>query len=231
MRVVPLSICMKWLWRGWYGVSRIILAPFYRLGAKLLVYSVYNIHTEGFSNIPHRGAFLMISNHVSFVDGLIINAVCPRQMRFVIDRTIYMQPIVHYFMQLDHAIPISGKRHIIEQALNQVSDAFKAEESVCIFPEGQITYNGYLSHFRPGTEWIIQRDPVPIYPIYIDGLWGSMFSRKYIHKWYRFLPKDLFRDVTVICGEAMDPKTVSVDHMHQIMRGLAARARELRNQH
>ena len=189
------------------------LEPLYRFGAKKLICLMYNIRFMGFSKIPDSGAVLVISNHISYVDGLIINALCKRKIRFIIDKDIYHLPIVHYFMRLNRAIPISTKREDVTKALDLISEGLRQGDAICIFPEGQLTGNGYMSHFRPGIEWIIQRDPTPIYPIALHGLWGSAFSRKYKNPLLKMIPKTLRRNVTALCGKVIMPEDATIDNM------------------
>ena len=116
-----------------------LLEKFYHFGAKLLIRMVYNCEFKGFENIPKSGPALIICNHVSFVDGLILNAAMPRDVRYIIAEDIYKQPIVNYFMSLDRAIPIAPNREAVKKALETASEALQNGEIVGIFPEGQIT--------------------------------------------------------------------------------------------
>lgn len=189
------------------------IKQFYRFVAKQIVFSMYNIKAIGFENIPKEGPALLICNHISYMDGPILNAVCSRHIRFIIDKEIFQQPGIHYFMSLAEAIPITPKRESIERAMQDISDGLRKGDLICIFPEGQITYTGFMSHFRPGTEWIIKRDPVPIYPIIIDGLWGSVFSRKYYGLFWRFIPRSFRKKVTVVCGHPIVPENITIDEL------------------
>lgn len=199
------------------------IEPVYRFLAKRLVFATYSITASGFENIPKTGAALLISNHISYVDGLIINALSHRRVRFVIDNAIYNIPIIHYFMQLNQAIPISTKKEQINAAMAEISQGLANGDVICIFPEGRLTYTGFMSHFRPGVEWIIQKNPTPIYPIFLDGLWGSLFSRKYQKTFWWFFPRSIRRKIVAICGEAIPPDDITVDQLHIVMlqlRGL-----------
>ncbi len=193
------------------------LEPLYRYLAKMLVFAIYNIRSTGFDSIPATGPVLLISNHLSYVDGLIINALCKRRVRFVIDNTIYRLPLIHYFMQLNRAIPISGRKELVNNALNDITEGLKNGDVICIFPEGRLTYTGFMSHFRPGIEWIIRKSPAPIYPIILDGLWGSIFSRKYRGSFLRFLPRSFRRKVCAVCGDVILPENVTIDQLHLVM--------------
>lgn len=195
------------------------LEPLYRSLAKLLCLSVYNPHYKGFEKIPESGPAILVSNHVSYVDGLIIAAGCKRPVRFVIDAYIYQAPGVHYFMKYNRAIPIEPTRESVMNALDEIAKGLEAGDMICIFPEGQLTYTGSLGRFKTGIESIIKRNAVPVYPIAINGLWGSMFSRKYLGSARRFLPKNPFQMVQAICGDPIPPSLVSVNFLQKaVMR-------------
>ena len=195
--------------------SKINAEMLFRYGIKLLIPIIYRTKNIGFQHIPKRGPALLIGNHVSYVDGVLIQAACKRPVRFVIDRYIYELPIVNYFMQHNKAIPVFPKKEEVTQALNEISEGLEAGDIVCIFPEGQLTYTGNLGRFKPGIEWIIDRDPVPIYPIAIKGLWGSIFSRKYIKSRFRWIPKTIRRKVTLVCGDAIHPGDATVNQLQR----------------
>jgi 1-acyl-sn-glycerol-3-phosphate acyltransferase len=169
----------------------------------------------GFEKIPKHGAAVLIANHVSYADGLIIASGCKRPVRFVIDEHIYNVPGVHYFMKLNRAIPILPTRESVTKALEEISNGIKAGDLICIFPEGQLTYTGSLGRFKTGIESIIRRDPAPIYPIALTGLWGSIYSRKYLGSWKRFIPKHFNKRVHAICGDLIAPENVSVNMLQK----------------
>lgn len=185
--------------------------PFFRLCARLLCYALYYPRYTGFEKIPKTGAAILICNHVSYVDGLIIAAGCRRPVRFVIDTHIYNVPGVHYFMKQNRAIPILPTRESVTHALEEISAGIKAGDLICIFPEGQLTYTGSLGRFKTGIESIIRRDPALVYPIALTGLWGSIFSRKYRGSIKRFIPKHIFKRVHAICGDPIAPENVTVN--------------------
>jgi 1-acyl-sn-glycerol-3-phosphate acyltransferase len=193
------------------------LAPIYRQLARLLVFTLYRVEFIGFEKIPKDGPVILISNHISYVDGLILQAACKRPIIYIIDKPIYELPVVNYFMRLSKAIPIFPKKEDVQAALNQVSRALENGEAVCIFPEGQLTYTGHLGRFKPGVEWIIERDPVQIYPIALRGLWGSIFSRKYIKARFRWLPRSFRRPIKAVCGNVIHPEQVKVNQMQKII--------------
>lgn len=189
--------------------------PFYRLLARGVAYAVYNPKYTGFEKIPKEGPAILISNHVSYADGLIIAAGCNRPVRFVIDEHIYNVPLVHYFMLYNRAIPILPTREHVTKALEDIAEGLKAGDLICIFPEGQLTYTGSLGRFKTGIESIVKRNPAPVYPIALSGLWGSIFSRKYLGSWKRFIPKSRRVRVHAICGDAMAPESVTVNRLQE----------------
>lgn len=211
------------LWRKllrapWDGVHH-LLGPFYHAGARWIARHLYQLTVSGFEKMPRTGPVVIISNHVSYVDGMIIHSCMPRNdIRYVIDAHIYNTPGVHYFMKLARAIPILPTRESVVAAMDEISRALKAGDAVCIFPEGQLTYTGSLGRVRSGIESIIRRDPVPVYPIIIQGMWGSVFSRKYLKSRLRWLPRHWKRrKVVVKCGDPIPPEKVKINYLQQLM--------------
>lgn len=175
----------------------------------------------GFENIPAEGPAILVSNHVSYMDGPLIDAGCARQVRYVIDEDIYNTPGVHFIMSRAHAIPIAPNRKSVEHAFDLISEALRGGNIVCIFPEGFLTFTGGLGRFRPGIEWMIKRDPVPIIPIALSGLWGSVFSRQYRGSWKRFFPRRWLRGHVVLkCGERIDPTRGKINELQDIVMKL-----------
>lgn len=208
-----------------FGKSGFALEPFYRFMARMLAIILYNTRYTGFERIPETGPAVLISNHVSYMDGLILASGCSRPIRFVIDEHIYNLPLVHYFMRCNRAIPILPTRESVTSALEAISEGLKAGDLICIFPEGQITYTGGLGRFKTGIESIIRRDPVPVYPIALTGLWGSVFSRKYLGTWRRFIPHFGASRVHAMCGAPIDPIDVSVNRLQETVLRLKYLAR------
>jgi 1-acyl-sn-glycerol-3-phosphate acyltransferase len=146
----------------------------------MLVHTVYRVSHRGLDNLPTTGPAVVVSNHVSFVDALVIAAASRRPIRFVMDHAIFEVPILSFVFRTGRAIPIASKKDdpaLLERAYDEVARALDAGELVCIFPEGRITTTGDLNPFRPGVERIVARTPVPVIPMALRGLWGSFFSR------------------------------------------------------
>lgn len=197
------------------------LSSFYRKILHGLTRFVYRPEYIGLENIPSSGGAIIISNHVSYMDGPLIDAGiyahCGRNVRYVIDEDIYNLPGVHYIMSMARAIPIAPNRKSVEAAFDAVSDGLRAGDLICIFPEGFLTFTGGLGRFRPGIEWMIRRDPVPVIPMSLSGLWGSVFSRKFRGSWKRFIPRNPRQPVVVKCGPAIAPEKVDVNYLQEIV--------------
>jgi len=193
------------------------LKPLYRYLIHALVRAVYRPVYIGFDKLPATGPAIIVCNHFSYVDGPIVDSAFRRMVRYVIDDDIYQWPGVHQIMKMARAIPIAPRRDSVEAALNEISDGLKNGDIICIFPEGLLTYTGSLGRFKPGIEHIVRRDPVPVYPVAIHGLWGSIFSRKDPGSLKRFLPFHRKGRVKLICGDAVPAEDVNVNYLQEIV--------------
>ena len=147
----------------------------------ILVHSVYRLEKSGLEHIPEDGPAVIVCNHVSFVDALIIAAACRRPVRFVMDHRIYGMPLLNFVFRTSRTIPIASAKEdpaMMERAFADVAQALEAGDIVAIFPEGRITDTGEVYPFRPGITRILGAAPVPVIPMALRGLWGSFFSRK-----------------------------------------------------
>jgi len=147
----------------------------------ILVHSVYRLEKSGLEHIPDEGAALIVANHVSFVDALVIAAASRRPVRFVMDHRIFALPLLKFVFRTGKAIPIAPAKEdpeMMERAFAEVASALRAGDLVCIFPEGRITDSGEMAQFRPGVTRVLADTPVPVIPIALRGLWGSFFSRQ-----------------------------------------------------
>lgn len=172
----------------------------------LLVHTLYRLQKRG-AHFPESGAALIVCNHVSFVDALVISAACRRPIRFIMDNAIFQAPLIRTLATGMKAIPIASAKEnslIYEQAFEAAAVALREGELVCIFPEGRLTADGEIAAFRPGLTRILAENPVPVIPMAIVGLWGSMFSRQYRKLWQR-LPRKLWHRVIVNVGAVVAP--------------------------
>jgi 1-acyl-sn-glycerol-3-phosphate acyltransferase len=151
-----------------------------RFLAWLLVRTIYRVHGEGLENIPDQGPCVIVCNHVSYVDVLVIAAYVHRPIRFVMDHRIFRVPILSFIFRAMRTIPIASARDapaLKDRAFADVAAALAAGEIVCIFPEGRFTHTGELNRFRAGVRQIVETTPVPVVPMALRRLWGSFFSR------------------------------------------------------
>lgn len=162
-----------------------------RLCAWLIVSLLYRLRISGREHLPSEGPALIVANHVSFVDALLLGAAIPRPARFVMYYKIFNVPGLNRIFRTARAIPIAGKKEdpeMLERAFDQIDQELADGRLVCIFPEGAITRDGQIQTFRTGVEQILKRRPVPVVPAALHGLWGSWFSRSgggAIRKWPR----------------------------------------------
>jgi 1-acyl-sn-glycerol-3-phosphate acyltransferase len=151
-----------------------------RFVAWLMVKAVYRLRTSDLEHIPHEGAALLVANHVSFADAVVIMGASPRPIRFVMDHRIFRTPLLGFVFRHCGAIPIAPAKEdpaMMEAAFAEVGKALANGDLVGIFPEGGITRDGEIQPFRPGVTRILQASPVPVVPMALSGLWGSFFSR------------------------------------------------------
>jgi acyl-[acyl-carrier-protein]-phospholipid O-acyltransferase / long-chain-fatty-acid--[acyl-carrier-protein] ligase len=174
--------------------------------------SIYRIRVEGRENIPESGGALFVSNHLSFVDALLLIASTDRSIRFLMFKGIYDLPYIKPFAKMIRAIPISSEQRPREliHSLREATNAIKNGEVVSIFAEGQITRTGQLLPFRRGMEHILKGVDAPIIPISLDGVWGSIFSFERGRFFWK-LPRTIPYPVTVSFGKPLPPTASPVE--------------------
>ena len=136
---------------------------------------VYRIRKYGVDRLP-PGGFLLLPNHLTWVDAIVLQIACPRPIRFVVYQDIYDQPLLKPLLRACGALPISPKR--ARDSMRVAIDALKAGEVVCIFPEGELSRSGILLRLKRGYELMARSAGVPVVPVWLDQLWGSVFSFK-----------------------------------------------------
>ena len=159
---------------------------------------------------------------MSFVDGLVIAAACPRPVRFVMDHRIFSVPLLSFVFRTGRAIPIAPAHEdpeALNRAYDQIAEALEDGDLVCIFPEGRITGDGELNPFKPGVKRIVDRTPVPVVPLALRGLWGSFFSRREgpaMTRWER-IPKRIFSRVELVAAAPVPAGEVSPEKLQGIV--------------
>lgn len=193
----------------------------------MLTHTVYSIRIVGQQNVPLRGPALLVSNHISFVDGLLVGGCVQRFIRFLVYKPIYEHKALNWFMRLMKAIPVAGgNRKEVLASLEQAREELRQGHVVCIFAEGAISRTGNLLPFKRGFERIINGLDVPVIPVHLDRLWGSIFSFKDGHFFWKW-PRRFPYPVTVSFGTPL-PSTVSAQHVRQTIAELGSAAVEHR---
>jgi 1-acyl-sn-glycerol-3-phosphate acyltransferase len=206
-------------------IFKLVPEFFMRLLIWLVIHTVYRVDKIGLDKIPESGPAILICNHVSFVDALILAGSIKRPIRFVMYYRIYQLPILSFVFKTANAIPIAGANEhsgLTKLAFNRVSEALNDGELVCIFPEGKITESGEMQPFKPGVIKMLQRDPVPVIPLALRGLWGSFFSRKYGSAMSRWFPRGWFSRIELVAGNAIDASGASTESLYRrisVLRG------------
>jgi len=164
-----------------------------RLLLWIAAHTLYRLDLKGQENIPARGGALLTPNHASWVDAVLLIAATDRPIRFLMFKGVYENPLIKPFAKMLKIIPLAsdqGPREMIH-SLREASEALRNGEVVCIFPEGEITRIGQMLPFRRGFERIVKGIDVPIVPVNLDGIWGSVFSfsgGRFLWKWPRRIP-------------------------------------------
>jgi acyl-[acyl-carrier-protein]-phospholipid O-acyltransferase/long-chain-fatty-acid--[acyl-carrier-protein] ligase len=189
---------------------------FVRLVLWTLTHSVYRIRIDGLAHVPRRGPALLVCNHLSHVDGLIVGASLQRFVRFMVYRPIYEMPLLNPLLRFMHAIPVSPQRADVKASLARARAELEAGHVVCIFAEGAISRTGNILPFRRGFERIVEGLDVPVIPVNLDRLWGSIFSFKqgrFFWKW----PERIPFPVTVSFGAPMPSSSTAGEVRHAVM--------------
>ncbi|MBB5456740.1 MFS transporter [Paraburkholderia sp. Cpub6] len=194
-----------------------------RFIAWLLVHTFYRIRLVHAERIPEQGAAVLVCNHVSFVDAIVIMAESPRPIRFVMDHQIFRSPFVGWLFRHAKAIPIASVHQdaaLLARAYDLCAQALADGELVCIFPEGKLTRTGELNPFRHGVAEIVRRTPAPVIPMALRGLWGSVFSRAVDATWPRPISKGVMSRLSLAVGEPIDPALVTPETLQRIVTEL-----------
>ena len=203
-----------------------LLVPEYllRFIAFILTRCIYRFKVRGDEHIPAAGAAILVCNHVSFIDAMVLMAASPRPIRFIMDHRIFAMPVLGWLFKLGKAIPIAPQKEdpaAYERAFAQARQVLAEGDLLAIFPEGGITRDGTLGEFKGGVMKILQTHPVPVVPLALQNLWGSYFSRAEggtaMVKPFR---RGLFSAVGLVAGPAVAPVDVTPAVLRERVAGL-----------
>jgi acyl-[acyl-carrier-protein]-phospholipid O-acyltransferase/long-chain-fatty-acid--[acyl-carrier-protein] ligase len=206
--------------------TRLLPQHFVRFICTAIVRSLYHVKAVNPQHVPSTGGVLLLPNHVSYVDALVLSVACERNVRFVMWDVLYKVWWMNGFLRLFGTVPISSTR--AKDAVRTVVEALKAGECVCLFPEGQLTRLGLINEVRKGFELMVRQAGVPVVPVYQDGLWGSVFSyegKGAFKKW----PKRLRYPVRIHFGAPIPPAEARTPAVREAMLALGSEAMLTRN--
>lgn len=179
---------------------------------------VYRFDFSGEENIPKDGPAVITCNHPSFIDFMFVAAASKRPPRFIMFHTFFDMPVLGWLFREVNTIPIAPRKdnpELLEAAYDEIAKALEDGELIAIFPEGLVSFDGKLNVFKSGVEQIIERTPVPVIPMALDGMWGSFFSRK--HGKVMSKPFSRFRArVHLKVGEPLDPEGLTSKRLGEI---------------
>lgn len=190
----------------------------------ILVHTMYRVKKQSLHHIPETGAAVLVCNHVSYMDPLVIMGNSPRPTRFVMTHKIFRIPVLNFVFRHAKTIPIAPMHEdpeILAAAYERIAEELEDGQLVAIFPEGKLTTTGEINEFKAGIERIIERTPVPVIPLALQGLWGSFFSRKTDDAVLK-LPRRLWSKIGLCAAPPIAPEQVDREALHDqvlAMRG------------
>lgn len=208
-------------------VYLMLLVPefFLRFLAWIYIRIMYRVEVHGIEkHVPDEGPALLVCNHVSYMDALLLSSAVSRPIRFVMYYKIFNTPGARWAFKAANVIPIAGRSEdpeLMERAFAAVDQALAEGELVCIFPEGRLTPDGEIGSFKPGMERILAARPVPVVPMAIRGMWASIFSRSGVINTLR-LPSRIRAHVTIMAEAPVDgagAKAVDLEEKVKSLRG------------
>jgi 1-acyl-sn-glycerol-3-phosphate acyltransferase len=186
----------------------------------LLIHSIYRLRKVGLERIPDEGPAIVVCNHVSYVDALVVSAGCRRPIRWVMYHQIFKVPVLSFVFRTAKAIPIASAHEdaaMLEQAYETIARELADGQLVGIFPEGKLTSDGEMNEFRSGIVKILERTPVPVIPMALSGLWRSLFTRNRARLRHA---TNLFPKVRLSVGEPVAPANATPEGLHAAVLAL-----------
>jgi 1-acyl-sn-glycerol-3-phosphate acyltransferase len=196
---------------------------FMQLVVWLLIHVLYRIRTRGLEHIPAHGAVIVVCNHISYVDALLLGGLLPRPPRFVMYHKIYRLPVLNGLFRAARVIPIAPAKEdaaLLEQAYAEIRTALRNGELVGIFPEGGLTPDGSIQPFKPGIEKMLGEVPVPVVPMALQNLWGSMWSKQDSRLRRARLPRRFRAEIGLVAEAPVAPEQVTAERLELQVRRL-----------
>jgi 1-acyl-sn-glycerol-3-phosphate acyltransferase len=187
----------------------------------MLIHTIYRVRMSGEQHIPEEGAVIIAANHVSFVDPLILGGMIRRPVRFVMHHSIFKIPVLNFIFRTGKAIPIASRDDnpaILEAAYAQINQVMRDKDVLGIFPEGAITRDGEIQPFKSGVCKITTEHGVPVVPVALCNLWGSMFSRR--DNFWKRRPYKLWSLIEVRVGAPIPAEELTVERLQQAVESL-----------
>jgi 1-acyl-sn-glycerol-3-phosphate acyltransferase len=214
---IPAIILALAVFNGIVAVYIYTLLPEFLLRFMIWVVTriMYRVDVHGANHVPKEGPAILVCNHVSFVDWMIIGGTVKRPVRFVMDHSFFRGWLVKRILTRGKVIPIASAKEDparLEEAFRRISEELNDGELVCIFPEGRITKDGKLNEFRPGVLKMLGTNPVPVIPMGLSGLWGSFFSRQGGHAMQK-LPRRFRAPLTLKIGAPLSPEGLKLEEI------------------
>jgi acyl-[acyl-carrier-protein]-phospholipid O-acyltransferase/long-chain-fatty-acid--[acyl-carrier-protein] ligase len=193
-----------------------------RFFAKMVVRTMYRVKAFNKERMPLTGPVLLLANHTSYADAMILGSICPRNARFVMFDTLYDAKSLNWFYKLFDTVPISRTK--AKEAIRTVAGALKEQQAVALYPEGQLTRTGFLNEIRRGYELMARMGgDAKVQPAWIDGLWGSIFSFEG-GRFFNKVPKAFPYSVTVWFGQPIPASDATPERVREAMMDLGAEA-------
>ena len=189
-----------------------------RFMAWLLIHTIHRVITVDVDRIPAEGPAVLVCNHVSYVDAMVIGAASPRPIRFVMDYRIFRTPLLGWLFRSAKAIPIASAKEdpwVMEKAYVDIAQALHDGDLVCIFPEGRLTSTGELNEFRGGVAKIVERSKVPVIPMALRGLWGSLLTRDKANLFERTLARGWRSRLALAVGTPVPPAAATPEYLQE----------------
>ncbi len=192
---------------------------FFRVALSAFLRLFYKIDSTHMDRLPKSGGVLMISNHVSYIDWLVLSLACPRPIRFILNERFVNMPIAGWFTRLFSSLPVDPRR--TRAVIRKTCEAINNGDIVCIFPEGQLSRSGVMNELIKGFTLIASQAKAPIQPVYIDSMWGSIFSFER-NRFFKKCPLHLRYPVTINIGELIPYENASPEGAREALVALSA---------